>query len=225
MKIMGLVCLTCSDAFLSAESLWQKWLEFLNMFEMPWNIICGSTCYFPKYDLMMMLRVMITAVIVQVTMSILLFLLLHHFCTASYFFACLQHNFLHIFSYILFPPLHWNFWWCPHGLIYPQVHSHFFLYCLGQISSSFSSGVMPMKSSYINRLVQLKKKQSPYHFSALIYLFFHNVFLSTYLYLQFPLLFLCTSFYNPGFFTFSSHHCGLSDLDSCAETGDFGLLL
>lgn len=100
MKMIGVVCLPCSDAFLSAESLWQKWLEFVNMFELPWNIICGSTCYFPKYDLMMMIRVMITAVIVQVTTSILLFLLLHPFFTASYFFAYLQCIILHIFSYL-----------------------------------------------------------------------------------------------------------------------------
>lgn len=101
MKMMGLVCLPCSEVFLSAGSLWQKWLEFVNMFELAWNIICGSTCYFPKYDLMMMMiRVMITAVIVQVTMSILLFLLLHHFFTASYFFVYLQHIILHIFSYL-----------------------------------------------------------------------------------------------------------------------------
>lgn len=99
-KIMGLVCLPCSDTFLSAESLWQKWLEFVNTFELPWNIICGGTCYFPKYDLMMMIRVMITAVIVQVTMSFLLFLPLHHFFTASYFFAYLQPIILHIFSYL-----------------------------------------------------------------------------------------------------------------------------
>lgn len=80
--------------------VWQKWLEFENMFELPWNIICGSTCYFPKYDLMMMIRVMITAVMVQVTMSILLFLLLHHFFTSFYFFVYLQHIILHIFSYL-----------------------------------------------------------------------------------------------------------------------------
>lgn len=141
MKIMGLVCLPCSDAFLSAESLWQKLLKFVNRFELPWNIICGSTCYFPKYNLMIMIRVIITAVIVQVTMSILLFLLLHFFY--CFLFLCLPaaYYFIYIFLFILFPPLHWNFWWCPYGLIYPQVHSHtthdFFLYCLGQIYSSF----------------------------------------------------------------------------------------
>jgi len=68
MEITGLGCLPCSDVFLSAESLWQNWLEFANMFELPWNIIYGSTWYFPKYDKMMTTRVMITAVIVQVTL-------------------------------------------------------------------------------------------------------------------------------------------------------------
>lgn len=133
---MGLVCLPCSDAFLSAGSLWQKWLEFVNMFELPWNIICGSTCYFLKYDLMMMIRVMVTAVIVQVTTSILLFLLLHHFFYC-FLFLCLPaaYYFTYIFLFILLLSLHWNFWRCLHGLISPQVHSHtthdFFLYCLG----------------------------------------------------------------------------------------------
>lgn len=58
-------------------------------------------------------------------------------------FLCLPaaYYFTYIFLFILRPPLHWNSWWCPRGLIYPQVHSHtthdFFLYCLGQIYSSF----------------------------------------------------------------------------------------
>lgn len=102
MEIMGLVCLPCSDVFLSAESLWQNWLEFANMFELPWNIIYGSTWYFPKddddddddksNDNSCYCSGNSTA--------IFLFLLLYDFFTASYFFTYLQHIILHIFSYL-----------------------------------------------------------------------------------------------------------------------------
>lgn len=96
MEITALVCLPCSDVFLSAESLWQNWLEFANMFELPWNIIYGSTWHFPKYD-MMMIRVIITAVIAQVTLPVF-----------SYFFFCITFLclpftcWLHIILYTFF---------------------------------------------------------------------------------------------------------------------------
>lgn len=146
-------------------------------------------------------------------------------------FLCLPaaYYFTYIFLFILRPPLHWNSWWCPHGLIYPQVHSHtthdFFLYCLGQIDSSFPQVQCQWNKVTSTDLCNYRKSRALISIMPWYIFFFQNVFLITYLYLQFPLLFLCTSFYKPGFFTFSSHHCGLSDLDSCAETGDFGILL
>lgn len=125
MEITALVCLPCSDVFLSAESLWQNWLEFANMFELPWNIIYGSTWHFLKYD-MMMIRVIITAVIAQVTLPVF-----------SYFFFCI--TFLHLpFTYLLHIILYTFFYlFCfvlstakvmvPSWFIYPQVHRLLFI--------------------------------------------------------------------------------------------------
>lgn len=174
MEIMGLVCLPCSDVFLSAESLWQNWLEFANMFELPWNIIYGSTWYFPKYDDDDD-KIMITAVIVQVTLPLF-----------SYFFFYMTFLLLpislptcSILFYVYFPiyfassfPL--PYMMVPSWLLYISsgAQSHdFFLYCLGQILHSVTPVSLRCDANEIelhqHRVVQLCKNQSPYLFNTL----------------------------------------------------------
>lgn len=154
--------------------------------------------------MMMMIRVMITAVIVQVTLPFFsyFFFYITFFFTASYLYLPAAFYIMYIFLYIFLCPFHCQKCWCHRGFIYLQVHS---LTASFHIASTkyftallqFPSTAMSMKSSYINtRVVQLWKKQSSYLYNALIYFLFHNIFLSTYLYLQFPFLFLCTLLYN-----------------------------
>lgn len=175
---------------------------------------------------------MITAVIVRVTLRLF-----------SYFFFYITFVLLpislptcSILFYIHFPIYFASSFPLPYMMvpswlyISPGAQPHdFFLYCLGQILHRVTPVSLRCDANEIklhqHRVVQLWKKWSPYLYNALIYFLFRNVFLGTYLYLQFSFLFLCTLFYKPGFFTFGSHHRDLSDLDSCAETGDFEILL
>lgn len=191
MKIMGLVCLPYSDAFLPAESLWEKWLEFVSMFELSWNIICRSICYFPEYDLMMMIKAMITAVIVQVTASILLFLLYINFILLPISLStCSILFYIYFLIYFVSSPS-LEFLMVPSWAYISsgaQPHNSWLLFILpGPNLLQFSSGVMPMKSSYINRLVQLKKKQSlisvvPWYIFSFIMSFSSHIFIYSFLY-------------------------------------------
>lgn len=137
---MGPVCLPCADVFLSAESLWQNCLGFANMFELPWSIIYGSTWYFPKNNNTMMIRVMITAVTVQVTLTVF-----------SYFFFYITFLLLlislptcNILLYVYFPIYFASSFPLPHMMVLSrlytssgaQPHDFFFWLLLGQILHS-----------------------------------------------------------------------------------------
>lgn len=194
------------------------------MFELPRNIIYGSTWYFPKYD-MMMIRVMITAVTVQ---HFLIFSSASLFSCFLFLYLPAAHYFTNIFLFILLHLFHCHTWQCPHGFIYTQVHSPVISFYIAWVISftvllQFPSGETPMKPNYNTELCNCGRSRAL--ICIMPWYIFCNVFPSTYLYLPFPFLFLCTLFYKPGFFTFSSHHRDLSNLDSCAETRDFEILL
>lgn len=181
---------------------------------------------------MMMIRVMITAVIVQVPLPVFSYFLFY----ITFLLLPISLPTCSILCYVYFPIYFASSFPLPYVMVPSWLYvssgaqpHDFFSYCLGQILQSVAPVSLRCDANEIklhqHRIVQPWKKQSPYLYNALIQFLFRNVFLSRYLYLQFPFLFLCTSFYKPGFFTFGSHHHDLSDLDSCAETGDFEILL
>lgn len=163
-----------------------------------------------------------------------LFLLLHHCFTVSYFFTYLQHIILHLLCHLFCFLLPYVM--VPTSLYTSSgVQAPWLLFILPGPNSSQYYSSFPWVQCQWNRVtwiqscVTLWKSRAlicimPQHIFCFIMSFSTHIFIYR-LFYYYYFLFLCSTFYKPGFFTFSSHHCDLSDLDSCAETGDFEILL